>query len=109
MPKEENYYNFIKNRVMDVHKVKEVLDNESAYELYNNDLNFLLTNNFFLVHYPELYNINDLIQLKDIATDIDKNKFSTKEEYNNFKRAANATKTRLRRYEKNNHVKIKKI
>lgn len=107
LPKDETYQDFIKNRVMDVNKVREVLDNGYAYEFYCYNINFLLTNNFLFIHYPELYNMEDLSQLKNIAYDIDKTRFATKEEFNNFKRASNAMKLRLRRYEKNHNVKIK--
>lgn len=107
LPKDETYYDFIKNRVMNVYQVREVLDEGYAYQFYSHNTNFLLTNNFLLIHYPELYNTDDLRQLKSIAYDADKTRFATEEDYKNFKRAANQTKIRIRRYEKNHNVKIK--
>lgn len=107
LPQNETYYDFVKNRMMDVTKVKEVLNDGKAYELYNNDLNFLLTNNFLFIHYPEIYTLEDLSQLKMIAINIDKTKFVNKQDYNNFKTAAHATTSRIRRFEKNNYVKVK--
>ena len=107
LPKGENYSDFIKNRVMEPIVVKESFINDTAYELYGNNTNFLLTNNFFLVHYPNFYNADDIAQLKNIVTGIDKTKFETKDEYNAFKRAANQTINRIRKYEKDYNVKVK--
>ena len=107
LPKGENYSDFIKNRVMEPIVVKESFINDTAYELYGNNTNFLLTNNFFLVHYPNFYNEDDIAQLKNIVTGIDKTKFETKDEYNAFKRAANQTINRIRKYEKDYNVKVK--
>lgn len=107
LPKDETYYDFIKNRVMDVKQVKEILNSGYAYEFYSHNINFVITNNFLLIHYPELYNMEDLSQLKNIAYDVDKTRFAEKKEYNNFKKASNAMKSRLRHYERNNRVKIK--
>lgn len=107
LPKGEKYSDFIKDRVMEPTTIKESFINDTACELYDNNIDFLLTNNFLLVHYPNFYNIDDIAQLKSIATNVDKTKFDTKEEYNNFKRAANTTIGRIRSFEKNNGVKVK--
>lgn len=107
LPKGEKYSDFIKNRVMEPSVVKESFINNTVYELYGSNVDFLLTNNFFLLHYPNFYNIDDIAQLKNIVTNIDKAKFKTKDEYNKFKRAANQTISRIRNYEKNYNVKVK--
>lgn len=107
LPKKEDYYSFIKNRIMDIDEVRSALYNGCASELYSHNTNFLITNNFLLIHYPRLYTMDDLCQLKDIAYNVDKNKFETKEEYDNFKIASAAMKFRLKRYEKSHNVKIK--
>lgn len=107
LPKGEQYTDFIKNRVVDPAFVIDILNKKYAYEFFCYNTNFLLTNNFLLIHYPQLYNVEYLSQLKNIATDVDKTKFATKEEYRDFKNAASATRLRIRRYERNHHVKIK--
>lgn len=107
LPRDEKYPDFIKNRIIEPAVVKESFINNTAYELYGNNTNFLLTNNFLLLFYPNFYDIDDVTQLKNIVTDIDKTRFETKDEYNEFKRAANQTINRIRKYEKDYNVKVK--
>jgi len=108
-PDGETYFDFVKNRIMDVTRIREVFDNNCAYEVFNNDVNFMVTNNFLLLQYPEFYSESDLSQLKLIAKSKDEKSFDDSCEYHNFKKVSSSTMIHLRRYENHNNKKIKML
>ncbi len=109
LPNSKAYFDFIQDSVMDADVIRDIFDGRYDINLFHNYPDFLLTNNFLMLEYSNFYNDNDLNNLEIIARERDKNSFMEKDEYRNFKKAANATLDLIRRQKRNEKEKTKTL
>lgn len=98
-PWNESYDHAVKNRLLNVEKIRSSYDRGVVSLEYPYNINFLITNNYLLRKYPSFYSPDDIEQLKETISLKDRKHFDNYGDYWDYCKIAKITLRNIKKIE----------